>query len=324
MINLNLNLSNLSLQETSELLPDNLILLGYRGSHAHGTFIPSSDPKSIDDIDLLGVFVAPIEHYLGFGRRETYDTFVKEWDAVSYELRKFIQMLLNSNPNVITFLWNDESDFLHKDYVGEILRENRNLFVSKKAYKSFQGYAHGEVKKMLRYTPEVRSELELRRKHLESFGIFFLNDKPQLGEGAPQSIVELVKQYEELYGKYFGGFKGYKRKKLIEQYGYDTKDASHLIRLLRMGCEFMQTGEFQVKRTTDAQELMDIKTGGWPLAEVQEEADRLFEVFEAFKERSTLPDEPDRERAESLCVELICLYHGIEIEGPVYEETPIL
>jgi predicted nucleotidyltransferase len=45
----------------------------------------------------MGVFVAPTEHYLGFGRDEVKEKFVGEWGAVSYEVRKFIGLLLRSN-----------------------------------------------------------------------------------------------------------------------------------------------------------------------------------------------------------------------------------
>jgi hypothetical protein len=63
-----IRLKNLPQERVSELLPENLILLGYRGSIAHNMYVPQPDPNSIDDKDLMGVFVAPVEHYLGFGR----------------------------------------------------------------------------------------------------------------------------------------------------------------------------------------------------------------------------------------------------------------
>lgn len=36
---------------------------------------------------------------------------------------------------------------------------------------------------------------------------------------------------------------GEKRKQLVAKHGYDTKNASHLIRLLRMGMEFLTVEE---------------------------------------------------------------------------------
>src|SRR5690606_28167721 len=47
-------------------------------------------------------------------------------------------------------------------------------------------------------------------------------------------------------GTYMG--MGEKRKRLVEKYGYDCKAASHLIRLLRQGQEFLKTGKLQVVR----------------------------------------------------------------------------
>ena len=47
-----IKLKGLSEEQTKELLPpQGLILLGYRGSISHGTYEPSEDPNSIDDID---------------------------------------------------------------------------------------------------------------------------------------------------------------------------------------------------------------------------------------------------------------------------------
>ncbi|MEK6325118.1 MAG: hypothetical protein AABN33_26055 [Acidobacteriota bacterium] len=58
-----ISLRNLTQEQVSELLPENLILLGYRGSIAHNMYVPQHDPNSIDDKDLMGVYIAPIEHY---------------------------------------------------------------------------------------------------------------------------------------------------------------------------------------------------------------------------------------------------------------------
>ena len=93
-----IKLRNLSSEQVSELLPDNLILLGYRGSIAHNMYVPQENPDSIDDKDLMGVFVAPVEHYLGFGRVEVKEKFINEWDSVCYEIKKFVGLLLKCNP----------------------------------------------------------------------------------------------------------------------------------------------------------------------------------------------------------------------------------
>ena len=129
-------------EKIKDRLPDNLMFLGYRGSQAHGTHTSLTD-----DIDLMGVFVASREHYLGFGRQEVLESFPDEYDIVNYELRKFVSLLLKNNPNVLSMLWlEDESTFVAEE-PWKLLRANRDIFTSKLAYHSFVGYAHGQLKK---------------------------------------------------------------------------------------------------------------------------------------------------------------------------------
>jgi hypothetical protein len=45
------------------------VLIGYRGSIAHGTYKPPSDETSIDDKDVMGFVVAPPEVYTSTARR---------------------------------------------------------------------------------------------------------------------------------------------------------------------------------------------------------------------------------------------------------------
>lgn len=104
----------------------------------------------------------------------------------------------------------------------------------------------------------------------------------------------------------FHGYMGEKRKALVEHHGYDTKNAAHLIRLLRMGIEFLGNGELNVDRGGyDASELLAIKHGEWDLPRVKAEAERLFRRAEEAHDRSTLPPRPDSRAVERLCVELI-------------------
>ena len=71
------------------------------------------------------------------------------------------------------------------------------------------------------------------------------------------------------------GYMGEKRKALVDKYKFDTKNASHCIRLLRMCMEALITGEVHVFRE-DASQLLEIKRGRWSLEQVKAEADRLF------------------------------------------------
>ena len=142
-------------EQREQIMTDDLILMGYRGSVAHNMYIPNTDPNSIDDIDLMGVYLAPVSHYIGIKQvKETRELFLDQWDVVSYEFTKFVRLLLKCNPNVMSLLWLKENQYLnvHKYMkihpAGIMLIENRDLFVSKKAYHSFTGYAYGQLKRM--------------------------------------------------------------------------------------------------------------------------------------------------------------------------------
>lgn len=240
-------------------MPENCIVLlsGYRGSIAHGTYIPSTDPNSVDDIDIMHIVVPPLDCYFGlkgWGHRGTKQYNENEYDVLAYELRKFISLLLKSNPNVLSMLFLDDTDYIVMTDWGREIIQQRQIFLSKQAYQSFMGYALGQLKRMTAFRTE--------------------------------------------------GYMGAKRKALVEKFGYDVKNAGHLVRLLRMGIELLKTGNLQVKRP-DAEELKEIKTGAWSLEKVKEEHAKLYVKMTDIYEYSPLPDRPDIEAANRLCMRIL-------------------
>ncbi len=318
-----IKLKGLTPDQISNLLPEGLISLCWRGSVAHGMYVPKSHPDSIDDKDVMGVYVGPLEHYLGFGRKDVYEKWEGEWDCVFYELRKFIGLLLNCNPNVLSLLWLKPNGIIYENSLGKRLRENRDLFVTKKAYHSFSGYAHDQFKKMISFNQEAQGLMAQLEEQLTSFGIDpdssddghslrRLDGQPFVG--ATTEMMEVVKRFRGERRRYYsGGYMGKKRRELVRRFGYDAKNAAHLIRLLRMGIEFLTEGALHVERA-DATELLDIKRGAWSLDQVKSDAERLFVLAQEAYVRSSLPPEPDRERAERLCVEMISEYHDLGAE----------
>ena len=231
-------------------LEEQTILAGYIGSHSHGTYIP---PKKggIDDKDVMGICIPPKQFYLGLEKFEQIDTWVEEYDIVIYEFRKFVTLLLKCNPNVLGLLWLPETCYIKRTDLGNLLIQNRDIFSSKLAYKSFTGYAYSQLSKMEKYQTN--------------------------------------------------GFLGAKRKELIDKFGYDTKNASHLIRLLRTGIEFLASGQLNVFRE-DAQQLIAIKKGEYSLERVQAMAEDLFKVAQDAFIHSKLPEQPNRKKAQEILV----------------------
>lgn len=147
-MNNEIKLRNCSSEDLQELLPDNVILLGYRGSIAHGMYMDPMRPEGVDDKDIMRVCIAPESVYFGLDTFEQRERKLREWDSVVYELTKFVRLLEGSNPNVLSLLWLQQNHYIYHDAWGGVLLNNRQLFVSRKIYHSFTGYAYAQLKKM--------------------------------------------------------------------------------------------------------------------------------------------------------------------------------
>ena len=238
-------------------LDDNLILHTYRGSVAHGMYIRELS----DDKDTMGIVVPDEKYFLGLrnylGQKNTKEMSFKQnsvtWDCVFYEIQKAVSLLSAGNPNIISMLFVKPNYIIKITPAGQLLLSHRALFISKKLYKSFAGYAYSQLKRMN------------------------------------------VKQT---------GHRGAKRSALYEKHGYDPINASHLIRLLRMGIELLSTGELIVERP-DAPQLIEIKQGAWKLEQVESEADKLFARVEEALINSDLPNDVDKDRINDLCIDIV-------------------
>jgi hypothetical protein len=94
------------------------------------------------------------------------------------------------------------------------------------------------------------------------------------------------------------------RGELEEQFGYDTKHAMHLVRLLRMGVEALRDGEIIVKRP-DADELLAIRAGSWTYDEIVKYATEMDEeVRNVWYNKSELRKKPDIKFAALLLMEV--------------------
>ncbi len=136
----------------------NSILEGYRGSHGHGTYIPSSDPNSVDDIDIFKIVVQPKDYYLGLNsylkKQEHYEAFIGEYDILVYDIRKFTYLLSKGNPNVHIFLWLRPEDYFKITEAGKYLLSKRTEVLSEKVIHSFEGYAGAQLKRMTHFKHE--------------------------------------------------------------------------------------------------------------------------------------------------------------------------
>ena len=94
------------------------------------------------------------------------------------------------------------------------------------------------------------------------------------------------------------------RAELESQHALDTKHAMHLVRLMRMCREILETGQVVVKRP-DREELLAIRNGAWSYDELIAWAEAEDEALNALKKDSPLPRAPDRKALDQLCQELV-------------------
>ena len=119
-----------------------VIFRGVVGSRAYGTDRPGSDE------DMRGVFlVPPLEYALLAAPPEQVAD--ERNDRVYYSLRRFAELAAASNPNVLELFWLPP-DCVRLDTPRFVrLRENRALFLSRRAVDTHIGYALAQIKKAL-------------------------------------------------------------------------------------------------------------------------------------------------------------------------------
>lgn len=282
--------------EIAQLIPNRPILVAYRGSHAHGMYVPPTDPAGIDDIDIQAVYIPDLDAYFGasIDPPRGRDIKIREWDSAAYEVRHMARLLCNGNPNVLSLLWTPP---MHVEPEGQMLLDARKLFATKRAYHSFGGYAHGQLKRMTSFDENAGSACGCKGK--------FHDDNCAMAQERGRGSSK----------RFATGFMGEKRKGLVSKFGYDVKNAAHLLRLLKMGAEFLRTGEMIVDRREagDAEWLLRVKRGEWLLSDVHAEADRLFADMRAARDESTLPDEPDPLKVDALLMDILSIAHSTKI-----------
>ncbi len=119
---------------------DRVIFRGVTGSRAYGTNREGSDE------DIRGVFLVPPVEYalLCAPPPQVAD---ERNDRVYYSLRRFAELAAGSNPNALELFWLPPDCILLDTPRFARLRENRALFLSRRAVDTHIGYALAQIKK---------------------------------------------------------------------------------------------------------------------------------------------------------------------------------
>jgi uncharacterized protein len=110
------------------------------GSHAYGTNVPTSD------VDYRGIFMLPDSDYLSM-LDATKQISDEKHDTTYYSLKRYFELTSKATPNTLELLWMPDDTVKYESEAFKHLKANRDLFISKKCYWTFTGYAHAQIKK---------------------------------------------------------------------------------------------------------------------------------------------------------------------------------
>ncbi len=312
----------------------NPIFLAVTGSRLYGNSRPGSD------WDYRGIAYAPSKTYMGIlnnfeqttdvvnrvnltGIKIDYDHLqgIISEDSEFYSFRKFIKLAWDANPNIIELLF--APNLIPGHPYWKMIMDKRELFLSQKALYTFSGYAMAQLKRLKNHkawidkapTYPTREEFNLPPQ-----AMFKKTALKALRSMDDESLQEIFKdsgvfgrfKKEHAFFEAVADFHKYTahmnnrnpdRLKLEAQYGFDTKHASHLVRLFYEAKRLMETGEL-VFPLPEINIVNDVRSGNWSYEQVIEFSDQMDNTLKQVAAKSGLPKEPDRNTLDQLIQEI--------------------
>ena len=102
-----------------------------------------------------------------------------------------------------------------------------------------------------------------------------------------------------------------KRSKLISKYGYDTKYASHVVRLISQAEDLIKYNDILLDK--NAEIILEVKTGKWDLQDVEDFLESKISLVDNLKDKSSLPENPDTDKIKELMFKCFEMKYGKDI-----------
>jgi uncharacterized protein len=129
------------------------------GSQAYGLALPHSDT------DIKGVFIQPKKEYYGLTYLDQINNETN--DIMYYEIKKFIELLLKNNPNILELLCTPEDCILHRHPLMDLIKPE--MFLSRLCSQTFGQYAYAQIKKARGLNKKILNPLDRKRKTILDF-----------------------------------------------------------------------------------------------------------------------------------------------------------
>lgn len=306
---------------TNERLGDRIMLLGLGGSYAYGTNNAGSD------IDFRGVTLQLPSDLIGLTEFEQYED--DKTDTVIYGFNKLVRLLLECNPNTCEMLGLDEDQYLIKSALGQELIDHTDLFLSKRAIKSFGGYADAQLRRLQNAIARDTLPQSDREKHILKSVLNSLEDFNRRYEGDEKNGMRLyidkavnpeleteifvdsnykhfpLRDYTDLWGAMKTVVRDYdkigKRNKKKDD-NHLNKHAMHLVRLFMMAIDILEKHRICTHRREDLPLLLSIRRGEYMQSDGTF-SPAFYEILEEYENRldeaaakTTLPDNPDMKK----------------------------
>lgn len=305
-----------------ERLGNRIILMGLGGSHAYGTNHENSD------IDFRGITLQSTSDLLGLTSFEQYED--ANTDTVLYGFNKIVKLLLECNPNTIEMLGLDEEQYLIKTQLGQELLDNKGLFLSKRAAKSFGGYAGAQLRRLqnaiardsmqqqereIHIMNSVKNAMEDFQRRSEVFERGTMRiyiDKAENPELNTEIFIDAdykhlpLRDYEGILGAMNNVIRDYDKIGKRNQKKDDNhlnKHAMHLVRLFMMAIDILEKKEIRTHRVDDDLELLLAIRRGDFMTDDHTFSKEFYDILADYEKKleeatakSDLPDNPDMEK----------------------------
>jgi uncharacterized protein len=136
-----------------------LLLKCISGSQAYGLALPHSDT------DIKGVFILPKNEFYGLTYVDQVNNETN--DIMYYEIKKFVELLLKNNPNILELLSTPEDCVLFRHAVMNLLKPE--MFLSRLCNQTFGQYAYAQIKKARGLNKKILNPLDRKRKTVLDF-----------------------------------------------------------------------------------------------------------------------------------------------------------
>ncbi len=112
---------------------------------------------------------------------------------------RFFALARENNPNIIDTLFTPANCVLHSTRVGNLVRENRRLFLHKGAWPKFKGYAYSQLHKLAIKEPQgKRAELVAQHGYDTKFAYHVVRLLGEVEQILMEGDIDLQRNKEQL------------------------------------------------------------------------------------------------------------------------------